>query len=70
MAQNMSLEWTAESGQMRAHDPTPIDPTPIRTTARNNEGISGVAAKSDNKPLSEADTFGMIDLLPLESSRV
>ena len=31
----MSLEWTAESGQMRAQDPTPIDPTPIRTTARN-----------------------------------
>ena len=30
----MSLEWTAESGQMRAQDPTPIDPTPIRTTAR------------------------------------
>ena len=32
----MSLEWTAESGQMRAQDPTPIDPTPIRTTARFN----------------------------------
>ena len=37
MAQNMSLEWTAESGQMRAQDPTPIDPTPIRTTARYYE---------------------------------
>ena len=33
----MSLEWTAESGQMRAQDPTPIDPTPIRTTARIEE---------------------------------
>ena len=40
MAQNMSLEWTAESGQMRAQDPTPIDPTPIRTTARLEKLLS------------------------------
>ena len=45
----MSLEWTAESGQMRAQDPTPIDPTPIRTTARNDKEMD----EEEDKLLAE-----------------